>query len=60
MKDELTVDNFKKDYAKLVISHPNQAIRIGVTERLISRYYIHVREECVNWVRKEHGLRLFA
>lgn len=60
MKEELTLNNFKQDYAKLVISHPNTAIRMEAAEKLISRYYLSIRTECIDWVKKEHGLKLFA
>lgn len=59
MKDELNIENFKQDYARLVIQYPNTALRTGITERLISRFYLPIRAECVDWVKKEHGLKLY-
>lgn len=56
----LKLSDFQNDYGRLVISISNNAMRVNPTERLILDNYMHIREECVAWVKKEHGLKLFV
>lgn len=54
-----SIEDFKRDYQHIVVSEPYSCLRIGIAERLINSHYAHIKPECVEWVYKTQGLKLF-